>query len=370
MLLEKKAARYGLLLGTALLNISWTFGHVYPDSYTYLRIAGYFLGEGEVTGLLVFRPLVPFLASLLSPVFGLEGGFAVVSSVFWLGTAVLLFEFARKLSGSEVVGFWAALLFNFSVPVLMAGAAVLTDVASWFFLILGLYLLAPWRRRPGVLRVGVAGLVVAVGILTRETVLALVVVEVLLVFSIGRDLGFGDLGRLAVFLFCSFLPLAVWTWYMGSSFWVYLEGGILGTLRAWSSPPAGLRHSWEAPLYGFLGIDPAVVPTHLMVALRFVVSISAAFHGALVLIAGRWRDSLVFFRNLRIWPLLVGTAAALVSRPFVERRLAFILFPVILLLAAAHLTKLATKGMLVVFALFVVGSYSIVLLFPGLLWWS
>ncbi len=357
-------------MGTALLNISWTFGHVYPDSYTYLRIAGYFLGDGEVPGLLVFRPLVPFLASLLSPVIGLEGGFAVVSSVFWLGTAVLLFEFARKLSGSEVVGFWAALLFNFSVPVLMAGAAVLTDMASWFFLTLGLYLVAPWRREGGLLRLGVAGLVVAVGILAKETVLALVVVGVLLVVSLGRSVERRDFAALGVFLLVAFLPVAVWTWYMGGSVLVYYEKGILGTLGAWSSPPVGLRHYWEAPLYEFLGMDPSVVPALMMIPLRFAVSIFAAFHGALVLIAVRWRGSLAFFKELRIWPLLVGTAAALLARPFVERWLAFILFPVILLLAASHLTKLSTKGMLVVFALFVVGSYSIFLLFPGLLWWS
>jgi len=189
-LLERKAARYGLLLGTALLNISWTFGSLYIDSHRYLRVASFFLGVVEVNSFdpttmsyFVFRPLVPFLASLLSPFVGLENGFALVSSVFWLGSAILLFHFTRQLTGSETVGFWTALLFNFSVPVLMFGAALMTDMASWFFLTLGLYLLASWRTEGSLLWFGAVGLVAGVGILARQTVLALVVVGVLIVLS-------------------------------------------------------------------------------------------------------------------------------------------------------------------------------------------
>ncbi|MFQ5911512.1 MAG: hypothetical protein ACE5IJ_12460 [Thermoplasmata archaeon] len=364
-MIDNRKTGYLILVGSALFNISWTFGHRFLDSRIYLTAATFFLGADPsefrlgASNALQLRPVVPFLTSLLSPVVELDVAFAIVSSVFWLGTCLLLFKLTQILTHSYVGGLWAGLLFNFSAPVLAFGASLLTDMTSWFSLTLGLYLLARWKGRMSLSRTVASALVVGVGVLTREIVLSLVLAHLLAV-AWGRDTSRRDLLRLGVFLLFAALPVVLWNWYLGKSLLIYYQEGPQKTISSYSAPGPS---AWEVTLYGSLDIDARTLPLLVLLPLRWTGSLVAAFHGALALALIRFRESIAATKALRLWPYLIATVPVFLARSFMELRLMFILFPVILPIAAVHLTGLGRKGAWVM-AAYALASYAL----AGALW--
>jgi 4-amino-4-deoxy-L-arabinose transferase-like glycosyltransferase len=356
-----RRAAYSVLLVGGLLGIWLTFGRRFLDSRTYLGVMDFFLGQSLASihphsaRFVHRRPLVPFLASVPAPLLGSEVALALVNSVFWVGTVIVLYEFTRRTTGSSAAGLWAGMLFNFSGPVLTVGAALLTDMPSWFFLALSLLLIVSWRKENSVVKAAFLGLFVGVGILARESLLVLLLAQALvLVFS--GDRSWTEFHRFVIVILFSALPPVLWSLYLGESVLVYADFLLGETARSYSW--TGVV-TWEVRLYELVGLDARSLPKWLQLPLRWLVPIGGAFHLVVLLLLVRGRRVVRALLSSAYLPYLVALALLLLSRSFVELRLAFVLFPVILPLSGLQLADVDRRS-IVFFALYVAVSAIVV----------
>jgi hypothetical protein len=156
------------------------FGLIYPDSSGYLANAGFFQGIEEPNQFRLLRPVIPLLASYVGRLTDLQTAFAIINLFFWCAACVLMFWFADKFTRRSDISILAAGFFAVAYPMLVYGDAVLTDMAGFFFVLLGLHLILNWDilRSTYVKVLASAGLM-AIGILCRETVACVFVVALL-----------------------------------------------------------------------------------------------------------------------------------------------------------------------------------------------
>lgn len=308
-----------MLLGLVIFSLAeglTHYGQVYPDSPGYMAAAHFFQGRVAATGVefRLLRPLVPFLASLANYFVDIRASFAIVNLVFWCAGAVLMFYFTKLLTKDANASLLSAALFTSAIPMLLFADAVLTDMAGYFFILFGIYLVIRWDLpRATLKRVCIAGLVVGVGILARESVAAVLVFA--LVWAI---LSRGSITRTIIFCLIPLGISVLWSSAMGVSYvaW-YAQGGL-----AYSA-----------------------VKQHLSLlrrAYRLLGSIQYAF--------GRFPEVLVLaaLGLLRIQDkgylkihisILIGTFAIILAWPVIDTRFTFILFPSILPLAGSGLEE-------------------------------
>ncbi len=217
----QKASRRAVLVVAAfsLFEALTHFGNANPfrgdpalgfDSPFYIRMLYYLAGRAAEppTAPFCMRPLVPALALPLSPYVGINNAFGTVNTIFWALTSVLLFEYCLSMTGDSRVALCSSLLFSSSVPVLVYGGAIGTDMAGYFFLILGLYIaLRGGRGRKTYL---VEGAVIGIGMLCRET--TSVLIPITLLVRLARDrLPLRDaFEELLTVSSISALPVAAW----------------------------------------------------------------------------------------------------------------------------------------------------------------
>jgi hypothetical protein len=77
------------------------------------------------------RILVPLLAASLSDHIGINNAFGLINSILWLITVVVYFIAIEKLYDTSTATV-SAILFSFSVPVMVYGAAISTDMLGYF----------------------------------------------------------------------------------------------------------------------------------------------------------------------------------------------------------------------------------------------
>jgi hypothetical protein len=224
-LLTDKAIVGGLVVFTLAEGLAH-FGLVYPDSPGYIAAARFFQGKGVPAGGAEFRllrPLVPFLASLVNYFVDIRTSFALVNLVFWCAAVVLMFYFTKMLTKDTNASLLSAALLTSAIPLLLFGDAVLTDMAGYFFILLGTYLVIKWDIPHATLqRVCLAGLIVTIGILSRE-----VVASVLIFASVWTLLSKGSISRLIIFLSIPIGISLLWSFAVGVSYatW-YTQGGL------------------------------------------------------------------------------------------------------------------------------------------------
>ena len=155
------------------------------DSPFYIRMLYYLAGRVSELPPTPFRmrPLIPALALFLSPHIGINNAFGVVNTFFWVLASVVFFEYCLRTTGNSKLALYASLLFSSSVPVLVYGGAIGTDVAGYFFLILGLFLIL--RERHGRRLYVLEGVVIGVGILCRE--ITSILIPIMFLVRVIRD---------------------------------------------------------------------------------------------------------------------------------------------------------------------------------------
>jgi 4-amino-4-deoxy-L-arabinose transferase-like glycosyltransferase len=318
-LLTDKAIVGGLVVFTLAEGLAH-FGLVYPDSPGYIAAARFFQGKGVPAGGAEFRllrPLVPFLASLVNYFVDIRTSFALVNLVFWCAAVVLMFYFTKMLTKDTNASLLSAALLTSAIPLLLFGDAVLTDMAGYFFILLGTYLVIKWDIPHATLqRVCLAGLIVTIGILSRE-----VVASVLIFASVWTLLSKGSISRLIIFLSIPIGISLLWSFAVGVSYatW-YTQGGLAfaAAHQQLSLARKGLRLLGSIQ-YAF-GNSPEVIALAALGLLRIKSKGILKMHIA----------------------LLIGAFAVILAWPIIDTRFTFILFLSILPLAGAGLGEAYT----------------------------
>lgn len=109
-----------------------------PDAQGYIDATNYFLGnelttEGKYR---LFSPIIPFLASLLVPFTGMITSYLIINFLFLFLSLVLIFFYFKMIFGDYRFAYIAAIIFAFSMPVLLFTPSILVEIASWFIVAL------------------------------------------------------------------------------------------------------------------------------------------------------------------------------------------------------------------------------------------
>lgn len=305
---------FGLLVLTILEGIAH-FGQIYPDSFGYVAVARHFEGSGADSGAFrLLRPVVPLASAMLNHFLDIRAAFAVVNLLMWGAASVLMYLFAKSLSERVDTAFLASAYFTSSVPTLFFGGAVLTDMAGYFFVLLGAYVVVNWNLpKASIQRVGIASAIMTVGLLSRETV-----ASVFFLAFVWALLSKGSLRKTALFVIIPIALALLWSVLVGVS---YLD--------------------WAAANAAFQGQhQPMTIPQRLFAWLPTVVH---AFRPEGIFLAFLGILQLALKKKLKVhFAILGGIGVFLLIAPGVlDYRYAFILFPSVLVLAGLGTTWLS-----------------------------
>jgi|GEM_PF-2388023 hypothetical protein len=102
------------------------------DSPFYVQLLLWIKGEWNTLPSQPFRMriLIPLISSLFSDYLGVNNSFGLINSILWVLTVMLYFLAMRKLYDSSTATI-SAILFSFSVPTMVYGAAISTDMLGY-----------------------------------------------------------------------------------------------------------------------------------------------------------------------------------------------------------------------------------------------
>jgi hypothetical protein len=303
----------GLLIFT-LAEALTHYGQVYPDSLGYFSAAHFFQGHASAgaSNFRLLRPVIPFLASLINYFVDIRTSFAMVNLVFWCASAILMFYFTKLLTKNLYSSLFSSALFTSAVPMLLFADAALTDMGGYFFILLGTFLVIKWNiPHASLRRVCLTGLVLGIGVLTRESV-----ASVLIFAIVWTILSKGSVSRIATLCLIPLAMSLAWSQALGVSYvtW-YVQGGLVfaGAHQALGPMRRALR-TLGSIVYSFG---------------RYPVALAFAAFGFL-----RIRDRDYFKIHISV---LIGALAIILAWPVIDTRFSFILFPSVLPLAGAGL---------------------------------
>ncbi len=216
-----------LIVITILSSVMY-FGHTRTDSEGYIELVKYFRGENaDFLYHWASRPLVPFFAYLLTPLFDVKVAFGIINVIFLCLTTTLLYVFFKDFFDDYKIGFITALLYPLSFPVILIGPQVLTDAAGNFFLVFLIFFIEKRFKMFNIRTFILFSLIVSLALLVRET---LIVVFIYLLLSLLvrkkhfliKKLKFFIVGILS--LIVSFLPLFLWKYFTKTKSYSLTEG--------------------------------------------------------------------------------------------------------------------------------------------------
>src|SRR3990172_4075499 len=154
-----------MLLIITLTEMVLNFGRIYLDSTVYIQLAT--TGTSPFRGVMI-RFMLPFVASAVWKLTGYSSSLpalsiiiSLINCLFWAGAVIVSYGIGSLLR-DRTTGFFTALFFTTSVPVLAYGSAVLTDMSGYFFAGLALLILLA-DRKGSPQRAATEGAVLAVG---------------------------------------------------------------------------------------------------------------------------------------------------------------------------------------------------------------
>jgi 4-amino-4-deoxy-L-arabinose transferase-like glycosyltransferase len=226
-----------------------------------------------------------------------------------------MFYFTRLLTRSSQAALASAAFFTTAIPILLFGDAVLTDMAGYFFILLGMYLVVRWDiRHASLSRVLLAALVVAVGILSKESVASVLLFG--LVWVLLSKPSWGSAGRITLFTIIGIGISLLWSIAVGISYLEWYNQG--GLIYASTYNQLGLRFRLRMLIvsiqYGFGKYGEVIVP-----AILGFLRIERKGHFTIQT------------------SILLSTLAIILAWPIIDTRFTFILFPAIFSLAGLGL---------------------------------
>ena len=145
----------------------------FPDTNEYVETVKWFNDRsGEELPLRIQRPLQIMLILIFEPVLGITNSFILTNCVFYLASVPFFFSFSKKLLKEDRLAFVSTFLFISSFCVLYWGLALLTDMLLWFLLCVSFDLLVDIRERWETKDVYTLALVVGLGMLNKESIMA------------------------------------------------------------------------------------------------------------------------------------------------------------------------------------------------------
>ncbi len=329
MHLGKREALAAVGIITAL-EVFTHIGQMYPDSASYIKTALFFEGEVSRAELgnayfRLLRPVVPFVASLLNHVIGIEASFAFFNLTLWFASSLLMFKLTELLTERTDAAFVASSFFTASIPILLYGGAVLTDMSGYFFVLLGTYLILKLDLgRAAYVKVIASSLVVALGVLSREFAASVIVTLVIWVL-----LAKGSWRRVVLMTLIVVAIAFAWSTVVGISYNSWLSYNVLN-----ASQNASFE-SQNAPLTLRLWIWIRTIRD----AFRPEILLLAVVGGASIL---KRRTKLPAFAASLLGPAIVTLGLAVVGAG-TDFRYTFTMFPGMLPIASLGVIWLANQ---------------------------
>ena len=293
------------------------FGIWHGDSSGYVSMTKLFRGTASIDEALVthwhgiVRPMVPFLAVPLSYATSYKDAIATVNLGFFVLGTFFVYLFTKKLLNSQAA-LISGLCFASAFPNLMVGAAVLTDGPGYAMEIVVIYfLLFVLEKKRDLGSSLLAGALIGIAVLTKETNLIILPVFLLLRFFLHRD-------RLTVSTMLLTLILAIaipltWSQLVGYNYLTFYREGL-----AYITP-------------GYKGALTNPILFSLSFVYAFALCIPFAFMGFFLVDDGKFKILLEILLSagvlLLLWP----------TNP--EYRFAFLTFPATLPLAASGISQ-------------------------------
>ena len=184
------------------------------DSKGYILASEYFMGRQinpENKALMryrLFSPAMPFLASVMGRVMPVERAFAAINILLWLAAALVFYEFLKIILYDRPSAFSGAVIFTTSLPLIEWGLPVMVDMAAYFFAVLIFFIFIRMRDRSPY-RVMLYGVLIALGILVKPTLLVLLIFVLLCMIMEGRY------KEIFILLICSIVPVCAVYHFLG-----------------------------------------------------------------------------------------------------------------------------------------------------------
>jgi hypothetical protein len=208
-----------LIVILTLIGCLTHFGVEFWDSCLYYNASLWILGEvpKELVAQALFRPLTPLLATIPHVAgLSLQNSYALINTLISISIAIVMYEFSKQLLGDDQLAFYAAIFLVSNYTFLWLCAGVNVDVASWFFILAGLYSARkhyPHNKHP------ITGLIIAIGIFAKESTFA-VLLYLFLYETLHRRWK-----RLVITTLIAVFPISAWlalhqlsylSWYVGT----------------------------------------------------------------------------------------------------------------------------------------------------------
>ncbi len=166
----------------SVIGSSLYFNAVLVDSQAY-TLSVYYLQEKQLlaednervlASYAFSRPLSLFVVALLEPVLGVRLGFSLLNLSLYALSALLVFYYFTKLYENETVGFIAGILYASSLPLLVYGARIMSDITGYIFLIGGLIIIDRGLQRNTFANHLLINAYIGISLLAREYCLTLI----------------------------------------------------------------------------------------------------------------------------------------------------------------------------------------------------
>jgi 4-amino-4-deoxy-L-arabinose transferase-like glycosyltransferase len=137
----------------------------------------FLLGMSDIKGVegcLGVRPLIPLLAAPLAAFLWMPVAYGILNSMFWVLSAILMYDVTFRVTNSRRQSLAAALLFTTSPPTLLYFGSVMLEAGGTLFSLLILWVYLRLQDKLNKLSSLLAGVLVGVGVLSREATLPVV----------------------------------------------------------------------------------------------------------------------------------------------------------------------------------------------------
>ncbi len=316
-----------IMIAVTIASSVMYFGHTRAiDAQSYIQLSYFLQGkDGQLLEHFASRPLVPALAAVLNQFFDITKSFGIVNVVFLCLTSLLLFALFSELFNDIKLGFFSALLYPLSFPIILLGSQVLTDAAGYFFLVLGIYFIEYRFKKLNLKNFIFAGIIIGLGLLVRDS---LFILFIYLFFTILIDRHkylkkkFSIFYKVFLTLLIAVLPFALWKYFTNVRSYPILE-----RIRSTIDKIFSLKYFSTFIVRSMLAFHILWLP---------------AIHG-FIIDKDKKRRLYYYKILLTILPLIAVAYLTLAQNYNYDLRHTFALFPIVLPLAAYSLMQIDKK---------------------------